>query len=98
MEIVLKHGKELVVELKGRLDTNTSPELEKRLKEEKIDEDLVILDFKELEYISSAGLRILLSTKKALDAEGKKFEIHNINEIVKEVFKVTGFSNILTIK
>ena len=98
MEIIINHGNELKICLKGRLDTNTSPEFDKVIKNEKITEDLVILDFKDLEYISSAGLRILLATKKALDAEGKKFEIHNINDVVKEVFNVTGFSNILTIK
>ena len=98
MEIVIKHQNELLIELKGRLDTNTSPELEKKLAEEKITEALVVLDFKELEYISSAGLRVLLATKKRLESEGKALEIHNINDVVKEVFNVTGFSNILTIK
>ena len=98
MEILFKHENECEVVLKGRLDTNTSPELEARLKEEKITEDLVVFDFKELEYISSAGLRVLLSTKKTFDAQGKKFEIHNINDVVKEVFNVTGFINILTVK
>ena len=98
MEIVVKHGNELLVELTGRLDTNTSPELEKKLKEEEIKEDLVVLDFKALEYISSAGLRVLLASKKSLEAQGKKLEIHNINDVVREVFNVTGFANILTIK
>ena len=98
MEIIINHGNELTIELKGRLDTTTSPELDKAIKNENITESLVILDFKELEYISSAGLRVLLATKKSLDAEGKSLEIRNINEVVKEVFNVTGFSNILTIK
>ena len=98
MEIVINHGDELKVSLSGRLDTSTSPILEKRLKEEEIVEDLVILDFKDLEYISSAGLRLLLSLKKTLDAKNKSLEIHNINDIVNEVFNVTGFSNVLTIK
>ncbi len=98
MEIVMKHGNEFVVELTGRLDTNTSPELEQKLKEEKVDENLVVLDFAKLEYISSAGLRVLLATKKALDAQGKKMEIRNINDVVKEVFNVTGFINILNVK
>ena len=98
MEIVIKHQNELLIELKGRLDTNTSPELANKLAEENISEALVVLDFKELEYISSAGLRVLLATKKRLESEGKALEIHNINDVVKEVFNVTGFSNILTIK
>ena len=98
MEIVVKHGNALEFKLKGRLDTNTSPELEKAIKDENITEDLVILDFAELDYISSAGLRVLLSTKKNLDSLGKSLEIHNINDVVKEVFNVTGFINILTVK
>ena len=98
MEIVINHGSELKVSLKGRLDTTTSPLLEEKLKNEKIDEDVIILDFKELEYISSAGLRILLSLKKRLDQDNKNLEIHNINDVVKEVFEVTGFKNILNIK
>jgi anti-sigma B factor antagonist len=98
MEIILKHGDELIIKLVGRLDTTTSPELDKRIKEEQIEEKLVILDFSELEYISSAGLRILLALKKNLEASGKQLEIHNINAVVKEVFEVTGFINILNIK
>lgn len=98
MEIKVNHGKELVISLVGRLDTTTSPELEKRLKEEEIKEDLVVLDFKELEYISSAGLRVLLSLKKMLQAQKKSLEVHNINDVVKEVFNVSGFINILNVK
>ncbi len=98
MEILVKHGNELVVSLKGRLDTNTAPELEARLNEEEINEALVVLDFTDLEYISSAGLRVLLSLKKKLASLKKELEIHNINDVVKEVFNVTGFINILTVK
>ncbi len=98
MEIIINHGNELVFSLKGRLDTTTSPELDKAVKGENITESLVILDFKDLEYISSAGLRVLLAIKKSLESQNKSLEIHNINEVVKEVFSVTGFSNILTIK
>ena len=63
-----------------------------------IDKDLVIIDFKELEYISSAGLRVLLAIKKMLEASGKKLEIHNVNEVILEVFNVTGFINVLNVK
>lgn len=97
MEISIKHQNELILELKGRLDTNTSAELENALKDE-IKENLVILDFKDLEYISSSGLRVLLSLRKRLDSLNKKLEIHNINSVIKEVFTVTGFINILDIK
>ena len=53
---------------------------------------------KETEYISSAGLRLLLALKKSLAKEDKKLEIHNLNNVCREVFKVTGFGNILTVK
>lgn len=98
MEIVINHKEYLEVLLTGRLDTTTSVELDSKMKETEIKEDLVVLDFTNLEYISSAGLRVLLSLKKNLEANGKALEIHNINEIVKEVFNVTGFINVLTIK
>ena len=97
MEIVVKRDEKVVFELSGRLDTTTSPLLEERVKEENINEDL-ILDFKNLEYISSAGLRVLLALKKNIEGAGHIFEIHNINDVIREVFNVTGFINILTIK
>ena len=84
MEIIIKHGESLNIKLIGRLDTTTSASFDEKIKGETIDEDLVILDFTELEYISSAGLRVLLATKKMLDSKGKKLEIHNINNVVKE--------------
>ena len=98
MEINIKHGEEMVVALRGRLDTTTSQELEAVLEKEEVKENLVVLEFKELEYISSAGLRLLLSLKKKLEKDNKKLEIRNINDVVKEVFNVTGFINILDIK
>ena len=98
MEIVVNHDVELNVKLVGRLDTSTSALLDSRLKEENITENIVVLDFSELEYISSAGLRVLLALKKNLEGQGKHLEIHNINDIVREVFNVTGFINILEIK
>ena len=98
MEIVINHKEYLEVILTGRLDTTTSVELDSKMKETEIKENLVVLDFTNLEYISSAGLRVLLSLKKTLESNGKALEIHNINEIVKEVFNVTGFINVLTIK
>ena len=98
MEITINHGEALVISLNGRLDTTTSVELDKKMKEIEITENLVILDFKDLEYISSAGLRVLLAIKRRLDPEGKALEIHNINAVIKEVFSVTGFKNVLTVK
>ncbi len=98
MEIIINHGQNLTIKLVGRLDTTTSPELDKKFKEETVEEKLVVLDFSDLEYISSAGLRVLLAMKKNLDSQEKELEIHNVNAVVKEVFSVTGFINILNIK
>ena len=98
MEIIITHGEQLVVTLKGRLDTVTSNEFNSALEKEEIVEQVVIVDMKELEYISSAGLRALLSLKKRLAVQKKELEIHNLNAVCQEVFKVTGFNNILTVK
>ena len=98
MEIKIEHGDALIVSLKGRLDTVTSVELGKKMEEAEVNEYLVIMDMKELEYISSAGLRLLLSLKKNYAASGKELEVHNLNPVCKEVFRVTGFQNILTVK
>jgi len=98
MEIGVNHGENLVFSIKGRLDTVTSPELLEAFEKEVIAENLVVIDFAALDYISSAGLRVLLTIKKELDAKGKALEIHNLNEVVKEVFKVTGFGNVLSVK
>lgn len=98
MEIKFEHKENLTVYLIGRLDTVTSQELGEAMQKEEVKEDLVIFDFKELQYISSAGLRILLAIKKDLDDAGKSLEIINLNKVVEEVFKVTGFINVLTVK
>ena len=98
MDINVKHGEEMVVSLKGRLDTVTSVEFSKKMEEEKVEEKVVIIDMTDLEYISSAGLRALLALKKALAPEGKELIVTNLSPICQEVFKVTGFKNILTVK
>lgn len=98
MEIKINHGEVFTIALVGRLDTVTSKELLEAFAKEEVKEDLLILDMKELEYISSAGLRALLAIKKELAEKNKVLEIHNLNNICKEVFKVTGFGNILTVK
>ena len=98
MEIKVLKNDNIVIELKGRLDSTTSPQLDQKVKVIEIDKNLVIIDFKELEYISSAGLRVLLAIKKMLEAKGKALEIHNVNEVITEVFNVTGFINVLNVK
>ena len=90
-------GTALEIALEGRLDTMTAPELEAELKESMDGADSLVLDFSKLEYISSAGLRVLLSAHKAMSGkDGMK--VTNVNEIVQEVFEVTGFADILTIE
>lgn len=86
----------LCIALEGRLDTTTAPELEQEIK--KLDGvNALVLDFAKLDYISSAGLRVLLSAHKIMKSRGGMKVVH-VNEIVSEVFEVTGFSDILTIE
>ena len=92
-----QNGNALTIALEGRLDTVTSPELEKELKDSLEAAETLTLDFSKLEYISSAGLRVLLSAHKTMSKKGG-MKITNVNEIVKEVFEVTGFADILTIE
>jgi len=92
----IKENNKLTVALTGRLDTSTAPNLEAELKDLSGVAELC-LDFTALEYISSAGLRVLLSTNKIMSKQGK-MTIKNINETIKEVFDITGFSDILTVE
>ena len=89
-------GNNLTIKLEGRLDTNTAPDLEKEVESLDGVENL-IFDFEKLEYISSAGLRIILALQKIMNNKGG-MTIKNVNDEVKEVFEITGFSDILTIK
>ena len=86
----------LVIALEGRLDTMTAPELEATLKTALEGVEELTFDFEKLEYISSAGLRILLSAQKTMNRQGSMKVVH-ANEIIMEIFEVTGFSDILTI-
>jgi len=92
-----QNGTTMEIALEGRLDSITAPDLEAELGTALDGIDELILDFSSLEYISSAGLRVLLSAHKALYGKGKMKVIH-ANEIVQEVFEVTGFDGILTIE
>ena len=91
------NGTALEIALEGRLDTMTAPELEAELNQSMTGADSLVLDFSKLEYISSAGLRVLLSAHKAMSAKGG-LKVTHVNEIVQEVFEVTGFADILTIE
>ncbi|MGN0154526.1 MAG: STAS domain-containing protein [Lachnospiraceae bacterium] len=90
------NGSKLNITLVGRLDTITSPELEKELKASLTDIQELVFDFTQLEYISSAGLRVLLATQKIMNKQGS-MTVCNVNETVMEVFEVTGFVDLLTI-
>ena len=91
------NGTALEIALEGRLDTMTSPELEAELKQSMPGAESLTLDFSKLEYISSAGLRVLLSAHKAMSAKGG-MKVTHVNEVIGEVFEVTGFADILTIE
>ena len=91
------NGNALEISLEGRLDTMTAPELEAELNQSLGSVDSLTLDFSKLEYISSAGRRVLLSAHKAMSSKGG-MKVTNVNEIVQEVFEVTGFADILNIE
>ena len=91
------NGTELNVKVVGRLDTTTAPDLEASLKESFEGVTKLILDFAELEYLSSAGLRVLLASQKVMNKQGEMV-IRNVNETINEIFDVTGFIDILTIE
>ena len=92
-----RNAEELVLQIVGRLDTTTAPALEKTIMENMSGIKTLILDFKELEYISSAGLRVLLSAQKKMQQIGK-MKVINVCEEVMEVFEITGFADILVIE
>jgi len=85
----------LTLALAGRLDTNTAPELEAELKLDGVGE--VVFDFVALDYISSAGLRVLLAAQKAMMSSGGKMSIANANEMVRGVFQITGLDAVFTL-
>lgn len=91
-------GDKLVLDLEGRLDTTTAPQLENELKVSLYDIKELTLDMENLEYLSSAGLRVLLAAQKQMQKQKAEMVIVNVNEIIMEVFEVTGFVDIITIK
>lgn len=91
------NGSELTLSLTGRLDTTTAPELEAVIKENITGVTNLVMDFAGLEYLSSAGLRVILSAQKIMNKQGEMV-IRNVNETINEVFEITGFIDILTIE
>ena len=99
MNITKKYNeKELTLYIEGRIDTLTSQDLEKEINDEMGNFESLILDFTDVEYISSAGLRVLIATQKKLKEDDIPFVIKNVNDPVNEIFKMSGFDKILKIE
>lgn len=93
----IKDGKTLAIELEGRLDTVSAPQLEAELKSDLNGTEILIFDFSGLEYLSSAGLRVLLSAQKVMNRQGE-MKIKNVNSVIMDIFEITGFTEILIIE
>ena len=91
-------GTVMTVAVSGRLDTSTAPQLESELKNSLNGITELVLEISGLDYISSAGLRVLLSALKAMNAQKGTMRVVGANEMVREIFEVTGFSDILTLE
>ena len=94
---IKRNEEETIIELAGRLDTTTAPALDKTINNDIEGTKNLVLDFKKLEYISSAGLRVLLGAQKKMQKIGS-MKVTNVCEEVMEVFEMTGFADILTIE
>lgn len=90
-------GTELTITLTGRLDTTTAPEFENEFKASVSGIEKLVLDFAGLDYLSSAGLRVLLAAQKTMNKQGSMV-VRNVNETIAEIFDITGFCDILTIE
>jgi anti-sigma B factor antagonist len=93
----IQNGAELNLKVVGRLDTTTAPQLEAEFKDSLTWVTKLVLDFENLEYLSSAGLRVILGAQKTMNKQGEMI-IKNVNETINEIFEVTGFIDILTIE
>jgi anti-sigma B factor antagonist len=92
-----QNGNSVIYSVEGRLETTTAPELESVLKQELDGVADLTFDFEKLDYISSAGLRVILFAQKKMNTQGT-MKVINSNEIVKEIFEVTGFTDIITVE
>ena len=92
-----ENGTELMIAIEGRVDTSTAPQLEKEIKDSIGSVTKLVFDFAKVEYISSAGLRVLLSAQKVMNKQGEMI-IANCSEGIMEIFEITGFTDILTIE
>ncbi len=91
------NANELTIALEGRLDTATAPQLEAELNASIGGIEKLVFDFAALDYLSSAGLRVLLSAQKAMNKQGE-MAVKNVNETIMEIFEITGFCDVLTIE
>lgn len=91
------NGNELTLEIEGRLDTGTAPKLEAVIDSSLDGVEALVMNLLNLEYVSSAGLRVILKAQKIMNAKGA-MKICNVNESIMEVFEITGFADILTIE
>lgn len=94
---IKRNAEEVVIEIVGRLDTNTAPALDKTIGDDILNSQNLVLDFKGLEYISSAGLRVLLGAQKKMQRSGS-LKLVNVCPEIMDVLEMTGFSDILTIE
>lgn len=92
-----QNGSELLIAVDGRIDTNTAPQLETEIKNQLEGINTLVFDLEKLQYISSAGLRVLLSTQKVMMKQGKMI-LKKVPSEIMDIFEVTGFSDILTIE
>ena len=93
-----QEGSALTIKISGRLDTTTAPVLDEELKASLEGTEALVLDFSDIEYISSAGLRVLLSAQKIMNKQEGSMKLTGVNEDIMEIFEVTGFVDILTIE
>ena len=99
MDLIKNYNeKELTVEVGNKIDTTTAPDFQNEIMDEMGNFDSLILDFKNLEYISSAGLRVLVLVQKKLHPQEIPFKIINVNDAIKEIFAMAGFDKILNIE
>ena len=99
MDIVKNYNdKELTIEVGDRIDTVTAPDFENEINDEMGKFDSLIIDFSNLEYISSAGLRVLIATQKKLKPENVPMTIKNVNDTISEIFRMSGFDKVLKIE
>ena len=93
----IRNNNKLTLAIKGRIDTATAPQLETAVKTKADGVEQLEIDLKETDYISSAGLRVLLAAQKSMKKQGSMV-VTNVNEVIHEIFEVTGFLDILTIQ